>query len=61
MKILVTHLSFDKVKEVHSDCVPRVGDRVDLFYVPCPVVTDVIWYPKETFGISDVDVIVTVE
>lgn len=48
---------------VNSEQVPRVGDKVDMFYEPLPTVTSVVWYPSEDrqqmLGIQ-ADVILTV-
>jgi hypothetical protein len=33
---------------VDSNVIPRVGDRVDLFYTPYPMVTSVLLWPKES-------------
>jgi hypothetical protein len=46
-----------------SDFLPRVGDRVDMFYNPLPTVTQVVCWPSErqmaTLGVK-VDAIITV-
>ena len=50
-----------------SDVVPRVGDIVDRFYDPPPIVTQVLLYPSrkrlDNLGVGHikVDAIVTVE
>ena len=45
--------------------VPRIGDRVDVFYEPLPQVTQVVWCPSKTrmeaLNLqSHVDIIITV-
>lgn len=53
-----------QVAEVNWDHVPRVGDKVDMFYEPLPTVTSVVWHPSyermQSLRNSKVDVILTV-
>ncbi len=47
--------------------VPRVGDKIDIFYEPIPTVTEVIWSPSKnrllglTVHAGHVDAVVFVE
>lgn len=48
---------------INGDHVPRVGDKVDMFYEPLPTVTSVVWYPSDERMqalSSQADVILTV-
>ena len=44
MNLLIIN-QFGKSKTVISDILPRIGDRLDLFYEPCPEVTMVLLWP----------------
>ena len=49
----------------NTDILPRMGDRVDMFYKPFPSVSSVLLYPssdtQKEMGLTDaVDAIVTV-
>lgn len=55
MKIIVLNgvIGEKIIKDVKA--IPRIGEKIDLFYTPLPVVIDVIWYPtKETLSKIDV-------
>lgn len=48
MKILFVN-KFGRSEFKDTDILPRVGDKVDMFYYPHPEVTNVLLYPsKET-------------
>lgn len=62
MRILfITEMGHNTIKE--TNILPRVGDKVDVFYRPFPVVENVLLFPSkkllEEFGINEVDAIVT--
>lgn len=45
--------------------IPRVGDRIDVFYEPLPTVTSVVWYPSRErmnalHASTNIDVLITV-
>lgn len=46
MKMLFIN-SLGQNKSKVSDILPRVGDKVDMFYVPIPTVTQVLLWPSE--------------
>lgn len=46
MKVLVIN-QFGNGQIVTTDFVPRVGDRIDMFYEPLPTVTGVVAWPSE--------------
>ena len=69
MRILIISLH-GKAEIKDTEILPRVGDKVDLFYVPYPTVTNVLLYPSidtqkkllgNVNGIALLDAIVTVE
>ena len=66
MNIFVIN-KYNKGELVKSDFVPRVGDKVDMFYDPLPTVTSVVAWPSKdrlaAINMSgySVNVIVTVE
>tara|TARA_R110000850_G_scaffold217964_1_gene343540 strand:- start:491 stop:697 length:207 start_codon:yes stop_codon:yes gene_type:complete len=45
-KILVIN-QFGKGEIKDSDFLPRVGDKVDMFYEPLPTVTQVVMWPSK--------------
>lgn len=52
---------------IESNFVPRIGDKVDMFYKPFPTVTHVLCWPSDdllasrgTYVSSDIDAIITV-
>ncbi len=47
MKILIID-SFGSSKIVESQSVPSIGHTINLGYVPCPKVRDVVWFPLES-------------
>ena len=67
MNILIVSKWSQEAKVVNRQAVPRVGDRIDLFYHPCPKVTDVLMYPSnftlESFGVFDtsIEAVVTLD
>jgi len=64
--LFMSKLSPKVVIKKHNH-VPRLGDRVDLFYHPTPKVVDIITFPSdETLlqfqaGVGDIDVILILE
>ncbi len=60
--MFLTKFDIYNIKEVPA--VPRIGDVVDMFYNPMPIVKGVIWYPSENsfgrFGIDLKDVVAIV-
>lgn len=62
MKVMIVskfgHLG---IKEV--DHVPRIGEKVDVFYRPCPTVVDVVWWPDASLLNTEekIDVLLTVD
>jgi hypothetical protein len=46
MKILVLD-SLGSIEVVDSEFLPRVGDKVDMFYEPLPTVTSVVVWPTK--------------
>jgi len=46
MKMLVFN-KFGNGVIKESDIIPRVGDMLDLFYLPLPTVTEVVLWPTE--------------
>lgn len=56
MKILVVESSFNLVNEMVVPFIPRIGDAIDLFYSPFPIVTSVLIITNPTtleqFGIK---------
>lgn len=36
-----------KMIVLETDIIPRRGDKIDMFYTPCPTVSDVILFPTE--------------
>lgn len=46
MKILVVN-QFGNGQVIDSDAIPRVGDKVDMFYEPFPTVTQVLFWPTK--------------
>ena len=46
MKIIILD-NKGNVRTIEGDAVPRVGDQVDMGYIPAPTVTDVLWYPED--------------
>jgi hypothetical protein len=67
MQIAIISILNNKCCLKLTDCVPRVGDSVGMFYTPMPKVTDVVWWPhqeeikKMIPNNVNVDVIVFVE
>jgi len=46
MKVLiVSNLRQSEVRDMPA--IPRIGDRVDVFYEPLPTVTSVVWSPSK--------------
>ena len=41
--LIISHLHQSEFKE--TDILPRVGDRLDMFYTPRPTVKEVILFP----------------
>lgn len=66
MLILIIN-GFGQCKTRDSDFIPRVGDKIDMFYKPFPVVTSVTHWPsdetlKDTqYTSSEIQAIITVE
>lgn len=66
MNILVIS-QVGKHEVINSDFVPRVGDKIDLFYEPLPEVTQVVAWPSnerlKAIGLNqhEIDAIVTAE
>ena len=65
IRILITNKLGDNVIMLVPQ-VPAVGDRVDLFHKPFPVVTNILWYPsadtKKSYGLpADTSAVVTVD
>lgn len=64
MKILIINQYGNSATKTTS-LLPRVGDKVDLFYQPFPTVTQVLLWPSDAMkarvGITDIVAIVTVE
>ncbi len=44
---------YRKVKHV-----PRIGDRVDLFYRPSPIVEEIVWFPADRTLECDTEVVI---
>lgn len=64
MRILfVTETGENKIME--TNILPRVGDKVDMFYRPFPVVENVLLFPSkellDEFRTNEVDAIVTLD
>ncbi len=64
MEILIIN-NFGTSAKKTSSVLPRVGDRVDMFYTPAPTVTEVVLWPRKDrlkdLGVSfPVDAIVMV-
>lgn len=64
MNILVVN-GYGKYEILASDFVPRIGEKVDLFYEPLPSVTSVVaWPTRERLNAlkinDDIDAIITV-
>lgn len=69
MKILIVN-SHGRGELITPEILPRIGDKVDMFYRPFPVVNDVLLYPSKKLlseiycqlgSDINVDAIVTVE
>lgn len=65
MRLLIIN-SFGQSESKDSDCVPSIGDSVDMFYSPLPIVTSVVWWPSldrlQALGITiHYDAIITVK
>jgi len=45
MKLLIIN-KFGDNKLINGEFVPRIGDTIDLFYVPLPVVSKVVCFPS---------------
>jgi len=66
MKILIL-CDLGKAELIQGEVLPRVGDRIDMFYEPCPTVSMVLLFPsKERLAAihceeEGVDAIVTVQ
>ena len=65
MKLIVID-QFGKAKKLTAKALPRIGDKVDMFYRPFPTVTMVLMWPTKErlkeFGVNDeVEAIVAVE
>lgn len=58
MKILIIN-EFGEKKVKECDQVPRIGDKVDVFCRPRPVVSSVLWWPADG-ALSNFDVVITV-
>jgi hypothetical protein len=65
MKILIID-QFGGNKTIDTEIIPRIGDKVDMFYTPAPTVTCVLLYPSKntlkSIGLhgEDITAIVTV-
>lgn len=46
MKIIVLN-DFMKFEILDVPAVPRIGERIDLFFEPLPTVTSIVWYPSK--------------
>lgn len=46
MKIIVIN-DFMKFEILDVPAVPRVGDKIDVFFEPLPSVTSVVWFPSK--------------
>ncbi len=46
MNILIIN-QFRNAHQMMSECVPRIGETVNLFSDPAPKVIDVVWFPPE--------------
>lgn len=63
MKIFIIN-KYGQTKIKDTDILPRIGDNVDMFYMPHPTVKHVLLWPIEgSLNITDkdIDAIVTVE
>lgn len=48
MQILIVDMKFgSSVESRVTDCVPRVGDHVDVFFTPAPRVERVLFFPSD--------------
>jgi hypothetical protein len=67
MNILIVSQSGHNAVKV-TDILPRVGDKVDMFYEPIPTVTDVVLFPTEErmkglslrYAVEDIQAIIAV-
>ena len=63
--IIINH--FGGMEIIEGEALPRVGDRIDLFFTPSPTVSMVLWYPNENtlarlpVDVGNIDAIITVE
>ena len=64
--IAIVNPTFNKGELRQCDSVPRIGDSVDMWYRPLPIVKQVVWWPNEemrkVFDLDEsVDVVVVAE
>ena len=45
VKYFSKHFDYSSTIDCDSKHIPRVGDKVNIFYVPVPTVISVIWEP----------------
>lgn len=62
--LLISKFGQGVIKE--TNIIPRLGDKVCLFYQPYPTVTNIIFWPDESlkkeFGFTEnIDVIITLD
>jgi hypothetical protein len=61
MKILIVN-KLNQSVIVITDILPRIGDSIDKFYKPYPIVTHVLLWPQDkTMADNSIDAVVTVE
>jgi hypothetical protein len=46
MKVLIVN-NFRQTEVRDMPAIPRVGERIDVFYEPLPTVTSVVWSPSK--------------
>ena len=65
MKILITN-QFGNSEVKETNILPRIGDKIDVFYEPMPAVDNVLLWPSEKrlrllgMGGTGIEVVVTV-
>ena len=47
MRILIVSHIANKMILKESNAIPTIGSKVDAFYIPYPVVKDLLFYPDE--------------